>query len=627
MAEEQRIPAVETVAAFKIKINGIELSPAIPRLSVSVVKVVNKIATATLVIQDGEANTGQFPLTDGDSFTPGNNIEISAGDSNTTSTIFKGIIIKQSIKVRTGVAPQLIVDCKHKVIKATIGRKSAYFHDQTDDSILSDILEANGFSSAELDLESTTLSHKEMVQYHTSDWDFILSRAEANGQVLITGDNKISTKKPTVGDEVTLPLLHGATIIELDAEMDCRNQFKSVRSKSWDMASQEVAETESSAPRNLTEEGSLLATELADVAAPEEFFLNHGGSLTGDERQAWADAYLLKSRLSKIRGRVKFQGIAALNPGDTIELSGLGARFNGKAFVSGVRQDYTLGDGWKTQAQFGHTPDWFIEQDQITVPKGGGLIPGVVGLHTGIVTDIVDPDGEKRVRVCMPYVDQDNEGVWARMALADAGNERGLFFRPEVNDEVVLGFLSDDPRYPVILGMLHSSKNVAPIEPTADNFKKGYTSREKLKLTFDDEIKEVILETPGENKVIISDDKQGISLEDQSGHKITTEPASISIKDSKSNEIHIDVNSGIIKVKGNSKVIVDAPQIELVDGASHPLVFGDELLSYLNNIVNVFAAHMHPGETALGIPVSPAPPATPMPPATPSLLSVKVKTG
>jgi Rhs element Vgr protein len=627
MPEERSIPAVQTVAEFKIKINGSELPRGIPKLAVSVVKLVNKISSATLVLQDGEANSGQFPLSDGDSFTPGNTIEISAGDSNTNSSIFKGIIVKQSIKVRNGRAPQLIIECKHKVVKATIGRKSAYFHDKADDAILSDILEANGFSTSELDLEQTSTTHKEMVQYHTSDWDFMLSRAEANGLVLITNDDKVRTKKPIVTNDIALPLLHGATIIELDAEMDSRNEYKSVKSRSWDMANQEVSETEGTSPSDLEEEGDLMATDLADVAAPEDFILNHAGALSGDERQGWADACLLKSRLSKIRGRVKFQGIAALNPGDTIELQGLGARFNGKAFVSGVRQDYTLGDGWKTQAQFGHSPEWFIEQDQVTAPKAGGLLPGVVGLHTGLVTDIVDPDGEKRVRVRMPFVDPDDDGVWARMALADAGNERGLFFRPEVGDEVVLGFLYEDPRFPVILGMLHSSKNVPPLEHTDDNFKKGYTSREKLKLTFDDEIKEIVLETPGENKVFISDDKQGISLEDQNGHKITTEPASMTIKDSKSNEIHIDVNSGIIKVKGNSKVIVDAPQIELVDGASHPLVFGDELLSYLNNIVNVFAAHMHPGETALGIPVSPAPPATPMPPATPSLLSVKVKTG
>ena len=627
MAEERSIPAVETVAEFKIKINGTELPRTIPKLSVSVVKMVNKIASATIVLQDGEANSGEFPLADGDSFTPGNEIEVAAGDSNTVVNIFKGIIVKQSLKIRNSAAPQLIIECKHKVIKATIGRKSAYFHDKTDSDILSEILEGNGFSSSNLSIESTTLSHKEMVQYNTTDWDFILSRAEANGQVIITNDEKITTKKPTVTSDVALPLLHGATIIELDAEMDSRNQFKSVKSKSWDVANQEVAESDAASPSNLEEEGTLEATEMADVASPDDFILNHAGAISPDERQSWADACLLKSRLSKIRGRVKFQGIATLNPGDVIELSGLGARFNGKAFVSGVRQDYTLSDGWKTQAQFGHTPDWFIEENQVTAPKAGGLLPGVVGLHTGIVTDIVDPDGEQRVRVKMPYVNADDDGVWARIALADAGNERGMFFRPEVDDEVVLGFLYDDPRYPVILGMLHSSNKVPPIEHTEDNFKKGYTSREKLKLTFDDEIKEILIETPGENKLFISDEKEGFSLEDQTGHKITTEPSAITIKDSKGNEIHIDVDGGIIKIKANSKVVVDAPQIELVGGASHPLAFGDELLTHLNNMKTAFDTHMHPGETALGMPVSPAPPAAPMPPATPSLLSTKVKTG
>jgi Rhs element Vgr protein len=627
MPEERSIPAVETVAEFQIKVNGTELSRSIQRLSISVIKMVNKISAATIVLQDGEANSGDFPLTDGDSFTPGNDIEITAGDPNTTVNIFKGIIVKQALKIRNSTAPQLIVECKHKVVKATVGRNSAYFHEKTDSDIISEILEANEFSTSDLEVESTSTSHKEMVQYNATDWDFVLSRAEANGQVIITKDEKIITKKPTVSGDADLSLLHGATIIELDAEMDSRNQYKSVKSKSWDMANQEVAESDAAPPTAIEEEGILQATDLADVTSPDDLILNHAGAISPAERQSWADACLLKSRLSKVRGRVKFQGIATLNPGDVIELNGLGARFNGKAFVSGVRQDYTLSDGWKTQAQFGHTPDWFIEENQVMAPKAGGLLPGVIGLHTGIVTDIVDPEGESRVRVKMPYVDADDDGVWARIALADAGNERGLFFRPEVGDEVVLGFLYDDPRYPVILGMLHSSGNVPPLDHTDDNFKKGYTSREKLKLTFDDEIKEILIETPGANKLFISDDKKGFTLEDQTGHKITTEPAAVTIKDSNSNEIHIDVNGGIIKIKGNSKVVVDAPQIELVSGASHPLAFGDELLTHLNNMKTAFDIHMHTGETALGIPVSPAPPAAPMPPATPSLLSTKVKTG
>ncbi|MDB5012601.1 MAG: type secretion protein Rhs, partial [Daejeonella sp.] len=312
MPEERSIPAVETVAQFKLKINDQDVPNSVPQISVSVVKVVNKISSATLVIQDGEADGSGFPLTDGDLFTPGNTIEIEAGDSNTTVNIFKGIIVKQSIKVRGSVAPQLIVECRHKIIKATVGRKSAYFHEKTDSDILTEVLDGNGFSGANAVIESTTLSHKEMVQYNTTDWDFILSRAEANGHVIITKDEKVITKKPTVATPAALSLTHGSTILELDAEMDSRNQYKSVKSKSWDMANQEVAESDAATPGGIQEQGTLEATTLADVASPDDFILNHAGAISPDERQGWADAYLLKSRLSKIRGRVKLQGIATL---------------------------------------------------------------------------------------------------------------------------------------------------------------------------------------------------------------------------------------------------------------------------------------------------------------------------
>ena len=80
-------------------------------------------------------------------------------------------------------------------------------------------------------------------------------------------------------------------------------------------------------------------------------------------------------------------------------------------------------------------------------------------------------------------------------------------------------------------------------------------------------------------------------------------------------------------MKAKAKVVVDAPQIELVDGAAHPLVFGDNLLQYLNQLVQVFSTHTHVGETVIGIPVTPMTPSVPFPPATPSLLSLRVKTG
>ena len=95
-----------------------------------------------------------------------------------------------------------------------------------------------------------------------------------------------------------------------------------------------------------------------------------------------------------------------------------------------------------------------------------------------------------------------------------------------------------------------------------------------------------------------------------------------------SNVVTIEVQAGRITVKGATKAIVEAPQIELVENATHPVVFGDELMNYLNLVVQTYATHLHPGELAAGfIPVTPAPPVPPLPSPTPSLLSQKVKAG
>ena len=65
----------------------------------------------------------------------------------------------------------------------------------------------------------------------------------------------------------------------------------------------------------------------------------------------------------------------------------------------------------------------------------------------------------------------------------------------------------------------------------------------------------------------------------------------------------------------NMKAIVEAPQIELVENATHPVVFGDQLMTYLNSVVQAYQSHVHPGQLAAGfMPVTPAPPLPPLPP-------------
>jgi Rhs element Vgr protein len=505
MAEERIIPAVQSVAEFRIKASGNEIARTVDVLSVHVAKMVNRIAYAKIVLRDGDSATGKFPLSEGNDFVPGTAIEITAGDPDNQEMIFSGVVIKQSLSVRN-TGTRLVLECKHNAVIATVTRQSNCWHNMTDDAIIQETFQACGLSGSDLDIEPANVSHKEMVQYNCTGWDFAVSRAEATGKIVLTNDDKIVIKTPDLSATASLSLLFGATIIELDAEMNSRIQYKAVKSKTWDMAGQSLTEQDATEPA-LPSFGNIDGETLADANKQKEFMLQHGGALAADEIKMWADAQLLKSRLAKIRGRVKFEGIAAINPGDMLELSGLGDRFNGTAFVSGVRQDYNATEGWKTQAQFGHTVDWFINEPDITAQKAGGLLPGTIGLHTGVVTDNEDPEGEFRVKVKIPFISNDDDGVWARIAQADAGKERGLFFRPEINDEVLIGFLYDDPRQPVVLGMLNSSALAAPLSPSNDNHQKGYTSREKMRMIFDDEKKEIVFETPGGNTVTISDDK------------------------------------------------------------------------------------------------------------------------
>jgi len=76
------------------------------------------------------------------------------------------------------------------------------------------------------DVEATIPSLKEIVQYQSTDWDFLLCRAEANGQVVLIDDKKVTVARPVLSGSAVLQIEYGATVLELDAEIDVRWQSK-----------------------------------------------------------------------------------------------------------------------------------------------------------------------------------------------------------------------------------------------------------------------------------------------------------------------------------------------------------------------------------------------------------------
>ena len=217
------------------------------------------------------------------------------------------------------------------------------------------------------------------------------------------------------------------------------------------------------------------------------------------------------------------------------------------------------------------------------------------GKYRGLVTDNQDPLSLGRLKARVPEVLGDVDTGWALPAAPYAGDGVGVYAVPAKDAGVWIEFESGDVSRPIWTGCWWGDGQLPKDESGSSS-------------------------TPS-RKIIRTDEGLLLSLDD--GGK------TITLSDSNGNNlIKFQVQQGQIKMQAATKVVVEAPQIELVQNATHPLVFGDQLLTYLNQLVTMFNSHVHPGELAIGIlPVTPAPPVPFFPPATPSLLSVKVKCG
>ncbi|CAM1345301.1 type VI secretion system tip protein VgrG [Tenacibaculum amylolyticum] len=532
---------------FKILIEGEELSKKYGVKNIMVAKEVNKIPTAQIVLIDGDASERDFKLSNEELLVPGKKIEITAGYHSDEETIFKGIVIKHNLRIRSNSA-QLIVECRDEAVKMTIGRKSKYFYESTDSDIFEELISTYGLSS---DVESTNHRHAELVQYNASDWDFLISRAQANGKLCFIDDGTITIAKPDTGQSEVETVTFGGSLLDFDAEIDARHQIKKVAAYGWNHADQELIEVEGKDP-GVSLNGNLSADDLNKVIGLDSLELRHGGVVTDTELQDWADAKWLFQQLAKVRGRVKFQGIPSVKPNTILKLEGVGDRFNGNVYVTGVQHTITEGN-WVANAQFGLDTKWFSETFDISAKPASGLLPAIQGLQVGIVSQLEeDPDGEDRILVQIPIINNEEEGIWCRVASPDAGENRAIFFRPEIGDEVIVGFVNQDPNDAIVLGMLHSSAKPSPITATDDNHEKGIITRSEMKVLFDDDKKIITIETPAGKIISLDEDEGAITIEDDNSNTIVINSDGIAME-----------SAGDISIKASGDVNIEGTNVSV----------------------------------------------------------------
>lgn len=510
-----------------------EMESSLDLTRIDIIREVNRIPTAKLVLIDSKRDAEMFPASNSGFFDPGQSIEIKlryADSKEPEKTVFKGIVLCHHIKA--GPAGTLLsLELKDPAFKLTTIRKSAVYLNKTDTEIISDIIKEarndekkNGITPPAIAAPKIApgirlYRHKEIARYYCTDWDFMLSRADINGLLTVADDGEISIREMP---DLNLPQKHtfelgiAPLILDFEMETNFKYQYNSVQSTAWDIKEQKLIFPKKAKDFKIKQAGNLNADRISKAVGGYGYELRQCGEAEEKEMQAWADAKMAKSRMAMVKGRITAKGNAGYKIGDIIKIARVSDMFDEKTMISGIRHTINPETGWQTHVQFGISPYWFSENEDIPDTPASGLLPPVGGLQIGIV-DKFEYNSQYRVKVKVPILG--DEPIWARLSQADAGDKRGLFLRPEPGDEVILGFFNDDPRQPVILGSLYSTgKHKIPGDFTVDknNETKGLVTKNGVKLHIDEKkgACTVTVETPGKNRFILKDG-QGITLIDE----------------------------------------------------------------------------------------------------------------
>lgn len=549
------------LVTFTVYSNGRKVSDSYRFRSIEVHREINRIGSATLGIVAGDMPEANVPESESDDFKPGQKIKIELGYESDNKPVFEGIVVSQKITMtgRENVAPTLVVECRDEAVKATVARKNRVFEKKKDSEAVSAALGDCGLS---VTIDDTKIKHTQLVQYYCTDWDFALSRADVYGLLAVTDGAKVEIKKPDVSAGPVLTVKYGTDLLSFDGELYAEDQFTTVNSAGWDPVTQKVVSAASS-PASLNEQGNLTPANLSSAAGADAVNLQTDALTDSGILKQWADAALLKAGLGRYRGSFSFRGHAAAVPGCIIKLAGMGARFNGNVFVGAVTHT-VAGGTWVTEVEMGLSPANITQQPDVVAPPASGWVPGIEGLHIGVVAALTeDPDSNCRIQVQVPVLNNQPDTVWARLAQFASSSGAGSFFVPSVGDEVILGFINNDPNQAVVLGCLYSSKNAPPYEVDDNNYKRAFVSPEKLTVELDDEKKIITISTPGKNKIVISDDAKGITLKDQNNNEVVMNDSGIKLTSAK--DITLSAK-GNITIDATGKANVKAKQDVGIEG-------------------------------------------------------------
>lgn len=456
-----------------------------------------------------------------DAFTVGKTVDISLHSEahGGTRVLMSGEItsVDQELSATGGVFTTLRGMAKgHRLFRE---RKSRVFVNQKASDIVRAVAGELGLTAETVD--ATTAVHPVTTQAGVTHWELLAALARENGMELLLDGTKLSFRKPPPAASGGPELTWGENLKELRSSVTAAGLPSNVEVRGWDPKQK----------RHVVGSAQPTAVGVSSSPSPRELssgLSNAGWSATGTAYAVQGDADAAAKALGEELGStcVELHGIAVgdalMEAGKPITLAKVGRHLDGTYVLTSVRHVYEAEGAYETEFTVSGRADRSLHglvtgaDGQARGSNGG---PAIHGVAVGVVTNNNDPDNLSRVKVKYPWLSDDVESDWVRMALPMAGNGYGAMFLPEVNDEVLLAFDRGDIDRPYVVGVLYNGKD-KPKYPSSKLVKSGKVlvrgldtpSHHRLELFEQAGDKDAVLLSTGDDKFALTLDKQNTKV-------------------------------------------------------------------------------------------------------------------
>jgi phage protein D/phage baseplate assembly protein gpV len=388
--------------------------------------------------------------------------------------------------------------------------------------------------------------HEYVFQNNQSNAEFLRARARLSGCELRVEGNVVHLRRPTP-DPPPIRLAWGKSLTEFRGRLSTAGQVDEVEVRGWNARAKQAIVGRARRPQVTPDLAAGLSGEADPGARPPTLTVVDQVV----ESPAQADR-LAQSVLDDAASMfVEAEGVcdldAALAPGRQVRLEGVGRRFEGTYTLTRVVHEWGARRPAVTRFSVSGRRDpglWGLLEAARGRPSG-------LQLAVGVVTDNRDPEDLGRVKVRFPWLSDSDESAWARVASPMAGPRRGLFFLPEVDDEVLVGFEHGDIHRPLVLGGLWNGHDRPPIDIDHAAGKDGTTDLRVIRTRAGHQV--IFDDTPGRESIRVVDSTRGNSV----------------VLDSAAGTVRIEA-AGDVTVKASRSILLEAPSGLKINGKEFP---------------------------------------------------------